>query len=249
MWQYLGLLCRAWRYRIKVERDEIRFVLRNLRPGDTAIDIGAHKGAFTYWMRRQVGSHGRVLAFEPQPILATRLQRLTRGWPNVVVENMGLSSRSGTLSLRMPDGGPSPIATFEPRRMTAGMREISVPVTTLDEYLARATTPIQRIDLIKCDVEGHELEVFRGAQRMLRQHRPLLIFEREARHCGGQPIELAFDYLAGLGYRGYFPVGSKLRDIAEFDLERDQEHANGDSYINNFVFMPESEPVPTLAAA
>lgn len=249
MWQYLGLVCRAWRYRLKVEREEIGFVLRHLRPGDTAVDIGAHKGAFTYWMRRKVGSQGSVLAFEPQPVLAARLRSLTRSWPNVVVENMGLSSRSGTLSLRMPAGGPSPVATLEPRRMTAGMLEIPVPVTTLDDYLAGTTKPWRRINLIKCDVEGHELEVFRGAERTLRKHRPILLFERETRHCGGQPIALAFDYLTELGYRGYFPVGSNLHDIAEFDPARHQKEALSGAYVNNFIFMPDSVPELALAAA
>jgi hypothetical protein len=133
--------------------------------------------------------------------------------------------------------------------MTAGMLEIPVPVTTLDEYLAGTNKPLRRIDLIKCDVEGHELEVFRGAERTLRKHRPILLFEREIRHCGGQPIALAFDYLRELGYRGHFPIGSKLYDIAQFDPTRHQAGARAGAYVNNFIFMPDSMPQVALAAA
>ena len=67
---------RAWRYRLKLEPSSVRFLLDYLRPGDVAIDIGAHKGAMTHWMARSVGRGGSVYAFEPQPVLAARLQRM-----------------------------------------------------------------------------------------------------------------------------------------------------------------------------
>ena len=59
-------LYRAYRYRYRVDRAELRFVRESLEPGQVAVDIGCHKGAYTYWMRRQVGPNGMVFAFEPQ---------------------------------------------------------------------------------------------------------------------------------------------------------------------------------------
>ncbi len=72
----LRWLYRAWRYRLLLERQEVRALRRHLTAGDTAIDIGAHKGAFTYWMLRRVGRDGLVLAFEPQRPLAVALREL-----------------------------------------------------------------------------------------------------------------------------------------------------------------------------
>ena len=60
-------LYRAYRYRLRVDPAELRFVGQSLRPGQVAVDIGCHKGAYTYWMRRRVGPSGAVYAFEPQP--------------------------------------------------------------------------------------------------------------------------------------------------------------------------------------
>ena len=57
---------RAWRYRQRLERQEIRLLLRHLAAGDVAVDVGAHKGAYTYWMRRAVGASGKVYAFNAQ---------------------------------------------------------------------------------------------------------------------------------------------------------------------------------------
>ena len=75
-WLRTRLLHRAWRYRLRIERPEILFLLEHLAPGQTAVDVGAHKGAFTYWMDRLVGPTGHVLAFEPIPELAAYLGRV-----------------------------------------------------------------------------------------------------------------------------------------------------------------------------
>jgi FkbM family methyltransferase len=85
-------------------------VQRHLTAGAVAVDVGAHKGAYTWWMRRAVGETGRVYAFEPQPGLADELRALTSGsrYGNVVVENLGLSSAAGRLMLHVPGGGTSP---------------------------------------------------------------------------------------------------------------------------------------------
>ena len=144
------------------------------------MDVGAHKGAYTYWMRQAVGPAGKVYAFEPQPVLADRLRALVAGsrYDNVVVENLGLSSAAGTLVLNVPEGGPSPGASFE--ASAGGGQSYPVPVTTLDEYFDDDQRA--RIRLLKCDAEGHELEVFRGAHRLLTETRPCLLFECELRH-------------------------------------------------------------------
>ena len=51
----LRWIFRAWRYRLVVEKHEIKFMLDYLAPGNIAVDIGAHKGAYTYWMSKYVG--------------------------------------------------------------------------------------------------------------------------------------------------------------------------------------------------
>lgn len=233
---------RAWRYRLKVEKQEIRWLLQHLDPGEVALDIGAHKGAFTYWMRRRVGRAGKVFAFEPQPVLAARLQRLvTRaGYHNIVVERMGLSSQVAKTALKIPGRGSSPSASLE--RTEDSLRdgkEIMVEVTTLDEYF-RADTAF-RVRLIKCDVEGHELDVFRGAEQLLRRDHPHLLFESEARHLdGGTPREV-FEFLEGLGFRGRYFGPDGLEDVGKFDPSVHQADQDAPGYVNNFVFAHRTE--------
>lgn len=237
----LSLHYRAWRYRLKVEAPEIAYVLRVLRPGDTALDIGAHKGAFTYWMRRAVGAGGRVISFEPQPELALRLERLAGelGWSNVTVEARALSSGEGTAALHVPRGGPGPGASLEAAIADPEGERIDVPLTSLDAYFSGKS--VTRLALIKCDVEGHELDVFRGAARLLAEHRPALLFECEARHHKHDRIERVFEHLEGLGYRGRFFLGGVLRPVSELRIEEHQVPGKV-PYANNFVF----EAVPPV---
>jgi FkbM family methyltransferase len=230
------LIYRAHRYRWKLDPAEIEFLRTHAKPGSTAIDIGAHKGGYSYWMARTVGPQGRVIAFEPQPELAARLRCSFQHRSNVTIENMGLSSQGGQLTLNVPGAGPSPGASFETTEVTAGSnRKINVEVSTLDARLAQ---PHPRVSFIKCDVEGHELSVFRGAENTLRNERPTLLFECEQRHHGNRKIAEVFNYLSGLDYEGFFFVRNALRPLAEFDPAQHQNLEAPDSYCNNFTFLP-----------
>jgi len=230
----LDLLWRAWRYRLRVEPAEIAFVRATLRPGQQAVDIGAHKGGYLYWMRRAVGPAGKVFAFEIQPDLAAELRRAFSGDPAVIVEQLGVSDKTGTALAQIPSAKAACGATIEPRR--DAVRQLEVRTVALDDYFAARQDV--RVALIKCDVEGHEQRVFEGAERILREHRPVLVFECESRHRGGQPIDAVFEWLRARGYRGSFFLGGQRRELASFtpELQRDPHHK---PYVNNFVFSPE----------
>ncbi len=234
---------RAWRYRLRLEPSSVRFLLDHLQPGDVAIDIGAHKGAMTHWMRRSVGPNGTVYAFEPQPALAGRLQRMASVHlgDNVIVENQCLSSSCGQATLHVPGGGPSPSASLEPLSQPMSTDDdYSVSVTTLDDYFCRRT--VKRVRLIKCDVEGHELEVFRGGQNLLSVHQPHLLFECEVRHRSSGSVDEVFSYLADLGYEGVALSHEGPIGIDDFDAARHQADPKSRNYVNNFAFSPTSPP-------
>src|SRR5215204_3206785 len=100
----LSFLYRAYRYRFRVDPAEIRFVRQSLRPGQIAVDIGCHKGAYTYWMRRSVGASGAVYAFEPQPRQVAYLREAFSAmqYDNVEIVPMAVSAKGGQLPLYTP---------------------------------------------------------------------------------------------------------------------------------------------------
>ncbi len=233
-------LYRALKARYRDQGAEIRALLGELSAGATAVDVGANKGAYLYWMRRAVGPAGRVFAFEPQPGLARYLEAVCAriGWDNVVVRECAVSDAAGVRVLHVPGWENSPGASLEEAAAAGpGTRDREVAADTLDHQLAGAG----RLALIKVDVEGHELAVFRGAERTLAESRPVLLFECEARHLTGHAPPDVFRHLERLGYRGQFFSPEGLRPVAEFDSATHQRRAPGrfweaPGYCNNFLF-------------
>lgn len=210
--------------------------MNDLALGDTAVDVGAYKGGYTYWMRRAVGDTGRVIACEPQPEAAELLRSYVSafGWSNVEVIEAALSSAPGTQPLLRPGAGPSPAASLVGASLPPSPGRTEVRVDTLDRVLAGAART-SRVGLIKCDVEGHELDVLRGAESTLREHRPAILVECEVRHLRGHDMGDVFLHLEALGYRGSFSWGDEEVDVARFD-PRVHQVAGRRPYVNNFRF-------------
>lgn len=229
---------RAWKYRWQTEPAEIGVLLDSIKPGNVCLDIGGHKGAFTYWMRRCVGRDGTVLTFEPQPELASYLRGVAKSlrFDNVHIHEMALSSRTGRATLSRDSQRPSPGATLESADSDT-VRQFDVQVESLDRVLAQEN--INHVDFIKCDAEGHEYDVFLGASRILTSARPIVLFECEQRHCKDRLIQTTFELLESFGYDGHFFRRQKLYPLESF--EQQGESPDHPEYVYNFLFRPQSE--------
>ena len=247
MFEKIRFIYRAWKYKNRYESDEINFLLSHVRPGSIVVDIGCYKGTFLYWFRKAVGKQGKVFAFEPQPSLAQYLKKMVAklGYKNVAVEWLGMSSQQGKLPLYFGNttGEPSTGATLEKRILDEhDQYQVEVDVDTLDNYFMDAAR--RPVSFIKCDVEGHELDVFEGGKQLLKEDMPIILFECEARHLHGRSMKEIFSFLEAFGYNGYFLNNGKLAPLSAFDEQIHQKDMDGrldlrKDYCNNFVFMKE----------
>lgn len=241
----LKFLWRAIKGRFRDQKCEIRALVSALAPTDVAVDVGCNKGSYLYWLSRAV-PRGRVVAFEPQPLLAAYLKKIcvATGLGNVRVEASGVSDIRGQLTLHIPGESDSPAASFEQVvAKSEKCREVDVPVVTLDEYFEGLEG---RIGAIKIDVEGHELAVLRGAKGILSRYKPAVVLECEARHLTNATVLDVVHYVENLGYQGWFIQHGKLRPVSEFDPEDHQKCAgerfwDSKNYCNNFVFFANPE--------
>jgi len=124
---------------------------------------------------RLVGSLGRVVAFEADPEVAGRLrehvERNEFGW--IAVEQQAVWSEPRTVFFARTDPATSPDRGLGHVVAEDTGETISVSAVSLDEYTSSHAAP----DFLKCDVEGAEVEVFRGARRLLTEKRPGIICE------------------------------------------------------------------------
>lgn len=163
----------GWRlYFFGTYRPDRLAVLRSLKPGDVALDIGASQGMFTCVMARNVGAAGAVHAFEPWPSEFEKCAAnvALNGFENVMLNRVALSHRVGAAALYGAAGAnqsrASLVANSTPDRIQTTCR-----TTTVDEY----ARPLSRLDFISLDAQGADFDVLRGAEVTLERLRPRLL--------------------------------------------------------------------------
>lgn len=201
---------------VEVERAERIFYLQYLREGMTVFDVGANVGELTLLFSRLV-STGEVHAFEASQSTFNRLQTICHAAQksNVVLNHLALSNENGNIRLNVYEDALSAFNSQAARPMKnygldiepVGVEE--TPATTVDQYCEQ--NKIDRIDLLKIDVEGAEFQVMQGARRMLESRRiACLTFEfgQTTFDMGNRPSDIDA-LLNGAGY--------KIRNIVKAD--------------------------------
>lgn len=156
---------------------ELRFMWRFLRPPMVFFDVGAYHGLYAIVAARRLGNEGRVIAFEPSPREQRRLRlhlRLNR-MSQVQLKPCAVSSCNGRQRFFFVASADTTMNSLRPPAIEGAIEETAVEVTSLDSFCHLNDIP--HVDLMKIDVEGGELDVFRGAQRVLVAHRPVIICE------------------------------------------------------------------------
>lgn len=147
----------------EVLQDEVYEKVYKPKLGDVVIDIGAYVGMFSVKMAERVGLEGKVIAIEPaQPNIPILIQN-TKYIPNIIVMTMAAGSRKGVAELSI--ARDSPCHTLIPRE---GDKQ-AVVIDSLDNILKGLK--ITKVDFIKIDAEGYELEILKGATETLKNNK------------------------------------------------------------------------------
>lgn len=182
------------------EPEETEQVRNYLKPGMTIVDVGANVGYYTLMAAAAVGGAGRVLAFEPSPYAFERLAETLRrnGVSNVLALPIGLGEAERALPLFMPQRP----GNHTPSMVAAGRGGgLEVPVRRLDDCLAEHR--VERVDLMKIDVEGFEPNVVEGAMGYITRGKVgAILCEFNSYWLGknGVSAEKFFETLTGLGF-------------------------------------------------
>jgi FkbM family methyltransferase len=185
---------------------DLHIVKHLIRPGEVGIDLGANFGVYTKYLSDLVGSTGSVLSVEPIQstfeVLTTNVKKL--GLRNVKLVQAAISAEPGVVRMELPDYQKGGTNFYEARVVTItaddkGSHTVEVPASTLDQLTAK----FDRLDFIKCDVEGHELACLSGAKELLSRFQPAWLIE-----VSGNPDKTdskAHQLTQLLGKYGYAP--------------------------------------------
>jgi FkbM family methyltransferase len=178
------------------------------------VDAGAHLGSVTAAIHR-LAPAGRHLAIEPTPYKAAWLREK---FPDVEIAECAVGAAAGFATF-FHHARASGYSGLRPAEAGGPLEPFEVAVRTLDELIPAA----RRIGFLKIDVEGGELDAFRGAPRILGCDRPAILFECTLTGLGafGQEPAAVHAFLAGHGYAIYTPAdrlaGRRPLDVDAFD--------------------------------
>jgi FkbM family methyltransferase len=169
------------------------------------VDIGANIGCICLPLAKHVGDRGCVLSFEADPAVFQKLQDnfSLNSFPQWRGFNEALGSSPGTLTFHRAASSGSfgnAIGSLYANDWHAGGSTFEVSIDTLDRVLGR--DQINRVDVIKIDVEGAEMDVLRGSLQTIEKYRPILcleVCEHTYTSAGWTPQDL-FDLLTPFGY-------------------------------------------------
>jgi FkbM family methyltransferase len=197
----------------------LEFCHQLVKPGNVVFDVGANQGIYACAFAALVGSSGRVVAFEPQDYAITALRNNVRlnKFDQITVQQAAVSDREGSAVLDVSHGAVSAsiVRDFGGRNDAA-----TVPTVTLAAVAERLG--IDKIDVIKMDIEGAELLALKGGEALLKQYKPTVVLEATPDDIASNWFEIV-DLLTDLGYEAYlFGPDGRLERIA--DLNRWYQH-------------------------
>lgn len=207
-----------------------------LNKGDVAVDVGANGADWTYHLGRVVGKEGRIFAFEADPYYAHATEAAVKilGLPQVSFFRFGLSNREEDVALRVTDSSGLRESGLGHVDRGAGVDEAGVAkisLRTLDSLLADHPE-LEKTTLIKCDVEGYELFVLQGAEKIIDTARPIIIIETGAFQQQGYSADDIRKYLEDSGYDPHVLI--KGMKIVALNGTMDHE----DALTINRIFIP-----------
>ncbi len=224
---------RAMRYLKKGER-EISVLKDLVDKSKASIDIGVYRGVYAFHL---ANLSQFVYAFEANSLLYSRLLLAFKNKKNVKIENLAISSSSGYTDLRIPirdveadydveqkyQLGTATIHNKNDLRKHKFHKIKNIKKITLDEYNFN-----HKVGFVKIDVEGHELDVIRGANNFLKSNKPVLLIEIEEQYTGMNPSSIISE-IKDLGYDCFYVnEGYEIKPLVDALSIKN----------NNFIFLP-----------
>ncbi len=226
------------------EKDNFEILRMICNQDTTFLDIGANIGIFSIKLAH-LNKEMEIHAFEPEPITNQCLEKSVKqnDFKNIAVHKVALSNKNGQSSFYFDatnHGGHSLNAESIEGEGNLISHEINVELETLDQFVLK--NMINKIDLIKMDVQRHEANVLEGGLQTLKKNRPIILME-----CYLDDLNVADSYLLKAlkelnDYCIYEPKNNKVIDVLEYSENSFHKYNNNHKVqYYDFLFIPKEK--------
>lgn len=214
--------------------------IKNILSKDAVfMDVGANVGAYLFTLENHLKTEN-IFAFEPNPQLFKRLGRL---FPKVNLSSVALSDISTIAEFKIPVINGEKVHTRG--TLQTSIKEKNEEKTILQKVEVKPLDDLdlkfQKLDFIKIDVEGNEMQTLRGAKKNIEKFRPILMVEMEQRHHK-ENLWTLISEVADWGYSVNYLDRETLQPkilTEEFLIQQNPDNVkNYKDYINNIIFLP-----------
>ncbi len=197
-----------------------------LRRGCTVLDIGANIGYYTLLERKIVGKEGKVIAIDPSPLTFSYLRKnlLQNGFSDVDTFRLAFSRADGYCNFLIEKHSNLSRIVLNDIGRSSNEQCVKVRTICLDSFVERYF--LKKLDFLRMDIEGQEIDVLIGGFRSIQKFKPILLIEVHKRLMGQKKTIDFLQILKNLGYniKYYIPreldmpfIGC-LNDIHQIDL-------------------------------
>ena len=184
-----------------------------VRRGDVCIDIGANLGYYSRPLSRLAGDDGHVYAVEPVPVIGRVLRRNLRRCGNVDIFPYALGSENRRITMSNDSVRTDGYFGTGRNRVDDSDAERAATAATFDAEMRRGSElfgGLERVDFIKCDIEGYEVHVMRELLPLLERHRPTVVIE-----TGGENRPQIVEMFVRMGYCGNILESGRLVPLTD----------------------------------
>ena len=202
-------------------------VLNEIKEGMVCLDLGSNIGYYAIIESNIVGKSGKIFAIEPSPInfpiLKTNLEN--QKMENYTANNIAIGEKDEEMEFIVSKKSNWSKIRMNNEEINSGDEVIKIPVKTLDLFVKENS--IEKIDVLRMDVEGYEYNILKGAEKILEEYKPKLLIEVHKMYLGTKKTLEMLKILENLKYEIKFfvprvydtPIIGKTQDIKKISME------------------------------
>jgi len=224
-------------------------VKEKIKKGMVCLDCGGNLGYYATLESKLVGKEGRVIAIEPSPVNIRYLKKNLelQGQDNFEVHNLACGNEDGEITFVVHKISNMCRIANEGESESEDKKFITIPVKKLDTFLQ--DKKLNRLDLIRMDIEGSELRLFEGARETIRKFKPMIQMELHPGHLGPDNTRKVLEFLKNEGYEfstfmiGYLdtPLVGTKRDIKTYKINDLLKMIDEDTHPRNILLFIENK--------